>query len=336
LILPERARLAVVLVCLLVCIPFAADGATDDGPRISVHVTVVVSGNCLEPSAFIDLLHARSAHLREARADEPAPSMHIELRAGDDQFFGTLLFYPLEGPLRGQELRREVSGSNCESLAASLALVAAIIVDSGAPAVTGPTALPSSPPPARARSGERAASARSSRRSFRVSLGAALEGAVGLGPDLAIVPRAFLSLDLPAPLERVSVRLSFGRSYTQTVETPAGNAEITLTDIRFDPCFDLGSRATWRLGACGIVESGVLGGQGTMTNAPRSDNRTLTELGFGLRPTFLVGDATSFGLLAGGAVPLSRYRFYFSTPDTTAYRVPAWAALLEFSLGVRF
>jgi len=315
------ARLAGMLGCLLVSLPSAAEGASDERPTIPVHLAVVVSGNCPGREAFVDRLNARSARIRVARDEEPAPSMQVELGDEDGQVLGRLAFYPFEGPLHGQELRRSVRGTDCESVTTSLALVAAVILDPGAPEGDRSTVpLASVPSPG----------------SHRLSLGAALETAVGLGPDPAVVPRAFVDLELPAPLATASLRISFGHGYTQTVETAAGSAEITLTDLRFEPCLDVWSPATWRIRGCGIVEGGMLSGAGTKTNHPQSESRSLIELGLGLRPTWIVRDSISLGLLAGASAPLARYRFYFASPDTTAYRVAAWSALLEFSIGVRF
>jgi hypothetical protein len=318
-------RPAVALGCLLVCFPSPAMGASDDRLAIPVHLAVVVSDDCPGREVFVDRLKARSARIREARADEPAPSMQVELRAEEGQVVGELAFYPIEGPLHGQELRRHVRGADCESVATSLALVAAVILDPGATESAGPPAVP---PPTLA--------PMRSPRSNRLSLGAALETAMGLGPDPAVVPRAFVDFELPAPLGAASLRLSFGRSYAQTIDTVAGSAEITFTDARLEPCLDIWSPASWRIRGCGIVEGGMLSGAGTRTKNPLSENRSLVELGLGLRPTWIVRDSFSLGLLAGASAPVARYRFYFASPDTTAYRVAAWSALVELSMAVRF
>ncbi len=90
------------------------------------------------------------------------------------------------------------------------------------------------------------------------------------------------------------------------------------------------------MGACGIIEGDVLRGQGTSTNAAESHSRVSVELGLGLRPTWDVTRQITLGLLAGGAVPLARYRFHFTSPDTTAYRLAAWSGLAEFGAAWRF
>ncbi len=150
--------------------------------------------------------------IREPQADERAPSMRVELRADDGQVFGQLTFHPLDGPLDGEDLRREVQGTDCDSVAASLALVAAVILDptaTDAAAVVEPVPAPcpvpapiptctapprQEPAPAAPPRQEPLPPARSSG-AARLSLGAALEAVAGLGPDATVVPRAFADLD---------------------------------------------------------------------------------------------------------------------------------------------
>ena len=62
-------RPAVALGCLLVCFPSPAMGASDDRLAIPVHLAVVVSDDCPGREVFVDRLKARSARIREARAD---------------------------------------------------------------------------------------------------------------------------------------------------------------------------------------------------------------------------------------------------------------------------
>jgi hypothetical protein len=281
--------------------------------------------------------------------------MRIELRRGDGQVYGTLIVAQLGGQLDREERRREVRGGDCESVAEGLALVAAVILDpsealtvqttlstppiSEAPSRTlsspspapvpvsilsGPSPLtPMSLPPGRASAA-------------RLSVGAAIEVAAGLGPDADVVPRAFIDLELPAPIAKASARLSVGRGYPHTADTTVGTAFITLTDVRFEPCVEVWSSGTLRVRTCGILEGGVLDGQGTNTTAPKSENRGFLELGLGLRPMWIVREQLTVGVLLAGALPLARYRFYFASPDTTAYRLAAWSGFGEFSVGVRF
>jgi hypothetical protein len=265
--------------------------------------------------------------------------MHVELHGQGESSAGTLVFYPLDGPLRGQELRREVSGPDCESVASSLAMVAAVIVESATAVRSAPSGPEKGPEAADVHPRDRPPldqrPAPGSPASARITLGAAFEVATGLGPDPTAAPRAFLGTELVGALSSVSLRLSVGRSFTRTVGTAVGNAEITRTDLRFEPCYAFAQRPWFRVEGCALIDGGVLVGTGTRTTAASDATRPLLELGMGLRPTVSLGNAITLGLLAGAQVSLWRYRFYFSSPDTTAYALAAWSAILEVGLGVR-
>jgi hypothetical protein len=119
------------------------------------------------------------------------------------------------------------------------------------------------------------------------------------------------------------------------VSTAAGTARIALTDVRFEPCFDAAPPGALRLRACGIVDAAILTGEGTRTMDARTASRQSIELGLGIRPTWILGDRLTLGLLVGAAVPMARYRFYFA-PDATAYELAPWSGFAEFSAGVYF
>jgi hypothetical protein len=174
---------------------------------------------------------------------------------------------------------------------------------------------------------------------LRLSLGWALALASGLGPDPQVLPGVFIDLYLEPSsswLARTSARLTVDRGFTTAIDTPNGTADITLTDIRLEPCFDAWSLAAFRARACGLVEVGVLNGEGRSTSAPKNETRASLELGLGIRPTWIVREGFSVGVLIAGALPTARYRFYFDNPFTTAYQLGAWSAIGELGVGVRF
>jgi len=307
-----------------------------------VRLTVESSGQCPGREVFLAQLEARSARVREARADEDAPAMRVELAEDDGQVFGRLIYRPRDGPLEGRESRRELRGTECASVAAGLALVAAVILDPSA--AVGVEVELFAPLPDRASPAARPPGAeqrkplppiRSSPHAH-LSLGAAVEVAAGLGPNPGVMARGFVDLELPPPLSAASNRLSLGRSDARSVDTTSGTAQIKLTDIRWEPCIDAWSPAAWHIRACGVVEGGVVNGEGTNTNGARTANRTLAELGGGLRANWLIHDLLTLGFMVGLSTPLARYRFYFSSPDTTAYELALWSAFGEFSMGLRF
>ena len=175
------ARPIAVLAILLVYAPVAAAGASGDRPSNPVRLTVKAAPNCPGREAFLGRLEARGVRIREPQADERAPSMRVELRADDGQVFGQLTFHPLDGPLDGEDLRREVQGTDCDSVAASLALVAAVILD---PTATDAAAVVNqSPLPARFR-------LRSLRARRRLGKSRLLRRLLGKSPFLPRGPRA--------------------------------------------------------------------------------------------------------------------------------------------------
>jgi hypothetical protein len=346
------SRLAAALASLAVLTSPAAAHASHSDARLPLRLTMDAPAECPDRQAFLQQLQARSSRIREAQADEGAPSMRIELRRRDEQIYGTLIVGQLGGQLDREERRREVRGTDCESVAAGLALVAVVILDPSAalsidaasvaqPILEAPSPTQSPRAPASVLSGSSPSAppppplGRISSPA-RLSAGAALELALGLGPDPDIVPRAFIDLELPSPIARASARLSMGRGYPHAVDTAIGTAQITLTDVRFEPCVEVWSPGALRLRTCGIVEGGLLGGEGTNTTSPKSENRDFLELGVGLRPTWVVHEQVIVGVFLAGAVPLARYRFYFASPDTTAYRLAAWSGFGELSVGVYF
>lgn len=334
-------HLPVVLVGLLIGTAQTAHATEAEAP-VPIRLTFAAPAGCPDREAFLDQLRARSQRIREAASDEGGPSLYVEIRITESGVVGGLTLREANGEGGHRELR----GADCESLAKGLAFVAAVILDPSAVlGVVAPMAgrspvaeHPEAPAVAtlkvalttedKPRAGPR--------EHLSLSLGGAFAVAVGLGPDPQFVPRAFLDVGLPAALRRASARLSFGRGFSRTADTPNGTAVITLTDVRLETCWDAWSPATFRALACGIAEGGVLSGEGRNTLDARSETRAQWDLGLGLRPTWIVGNGLALGLLVAGAVPLARYRFYFASPDVTAYRVPAWSALAELSGSVRF
>jgi hypothetical protein len=310
---------------------------------MALEISAALAGGCLDRDSFLAYLRERSPRIREAAAGETARTVRVELEPAQGQMLGRLSVQQTGE----QEGRREVRGSDCGSVAKGLALIAAVILDPIAalkpPARTEPakaapelssTASPPapSPPPSMPPS----APLRPTASAATVSLGAALELATGLGPDPAIVPRAFVGLDLPAPLRGLSVLASVGHAFDRRVVTVDGTAEIALTNIRAEPCVDLWSPRVFQLPACGIIEGDVLDGQGSHTTGAQSAHRLSVELGIGVRPTWILTRHVALSVLVGATVPLARYRFYFTSPDATAYRLAYWAGFAEFGAAWRF
>ena len=131
------------------------------------------------------------------------------------------------------------------------------------------------------------------------------------------------------------LRLSGGRGLSRSVRTDVGTAQIGFSDVRIDSCFDLLRPTSFRMGACGVVDGVILGGEGANTVESQSARRLSIEAGFALHPRWIVRDSITFGVAVGGLVPLARYRFYFA-PDETAYRLAAVSGFAELEAGVTF
>jgi hypothetical protein len=336
----------------LLCAHVAAAQTPDDGAGLPLRLTIDVPAGCPDRATFLAQVRAYATRVREASPGEPAQAIHVEVRPSDGDFRGTLT---VRGP-NGDEGRREVRDVDCESVAAALAFVAAVVVDPNVaraanPGPAGGLSKGGASPSAGAAPTVGAASvpARSSASSRpashqpppRLAIGAAIAGIEGLGPGTQVVPRVFVDLALPGPLQRVEARASLGRGFPSEAPTHIGTARITLTDLRLEPCFVVGSPGPFRLGACGVVDLAILAGQGTSTHDAQSATRQSVELGAGLRPTWIVGDRVTLGLLVGAAVPMQRYRFYFApnvtaSPEVTAYELAAWSGFAELSAGLYF
>ncbi len=306
-----------------------------EGP-LPVRLTFAGPPACGHAAAFLARLRARSARIREAAPGETAPAIDVALRRDGTHVEGVLtMASDQRPPAPGAGGRREIRGSDCESVTEGLALIAAVILDpsltfAGASAPPAAPAVTAAPPPP-----ERPSSSPAPSIPLRLSLGGAFEAGLGQGPDPLIEPRLYVDLALPSPVARASARLSVGRSDPQSVGTAVGVAQISLVDVRLEPCFEFASPGPLRLHACGIVEGGAMSGRGTTTGTSLSQTRALFELGLGLRTAWAIGDRVALGLLVAGTGALEHYRFYFQSPDTTAYRLSAWSAFAEIALGVR-
>jgi hypothetical protein len=319
----------------------AALGSEEDAPR-AIRLSIDAPAECPGERAFFDQLHARAPQVREAVAADRAPRVRVELQREDGEIHGRLSVSGLDGADDAARTR-DIQGPDCATVEASLAFVAAVALDPRAslPAASGGAspADPSppaaaSPSPTREAPATRGPAPAASSEPWRLSVGAAFDADVGLGPDPTFLPGLFLEVELPSPLARASARAWVGRGFARSVDTPAGAAQLTTTEVRVEACVDVIRSAPWRVPACAILETGALSGQADATGAKGQD-RGFLELGAGLRPTWTIGSVWSVSVLAGGARPVARYRFYFA-PDTTAYALAPLSAVGELSASARF
>ena len=344
------------LATLLSSAPSVAETAREPSD-LPVRLTVAPA-DCLDAAGFSAQLRRHTSRVREVSGGESARAVRVELHGEGGRFVGVLTVRDVDG----NEGHREVSGADCPSVVASLAFVAAVIVDPAAmfrPA-DSPSPAEGSTSPLAASSGTAAVASsalgtsalgtsademsRSSPESlgttrrdapFHLSAGGALEAALGVGPGAAVIPRLIVDFEFPRLMRGAQLRLSGGRGLSRSVRTDVGTAQIGFSDVRIDSCFDLLRPTSFRMGACGVVDGVILGGEGANTVESQSARRLSIEAGFALHPRWIVRDSITFGVAVGGLVPLARYRFYFA-PDETAYRLAAVSGFAELEAGVTF
>jgi hypothetical protein len=311
----------------------AAAQTADERSGLPLRLTVDAPAGCPDSAALLVQVKEYSTRVRDASPGEPAQTIHVEMRPSDGQFLGTLTLRNVDG----EEGRREVRDVDCASVAAAMAFVVAVVVDPNVARMANPRAAARTAPPSPVLPLPPGSSPPASHGPPpRFAAGAAIAGIEGLGRGIQISPRVFVDLELPGPLERFDARASLGRAFTTSAPAPPfGTARITLTDVRFEPCFAAWSSRSFRLGACGVVDIASLNGQGIDTTASANATRRSVELGGGLRPTWIVADRVTIGLLAGATAATARFRFYFS-PDATAYELARWSGFVEFGVGVYF
>jgi hypothetical protein len=323
---------------IAVSVPLSAKARGDEGTNgteRAVRLSVDSPADCTDRATFLAGMRRRTTRVREAAQGEAATGFRIQMVMRGPDYAGTLTVSDLDG----RERRRELMGSDCRSVAAGLELVAALIVDPRASLAT-PTAVeatesPSTLPPG---TSDKPSGLPSHGRepALRLGGGAVFEVASGLGPDAALVPRLFLDARLGGVLRVLSAYISVGRALARTVDTSAGNARIDLTDVRLEPCLAPLSSAKVTARACADFEAAILTGTGQATNAPAEDTRLGWEVGGSARFEWIFLSPLRVQIGAGLAAPLSRYRFYFEQPDTTAYRVAAFSTFGEVGLGALF
>jgi hypothetical protein len=335
--------LARVSACLLAVLSLRGNVAhaqpQDSGSGLPVLLTVDAPGGCVDEPGLLARVQSYAPRVRAAGSGEAARAIRVELEADGSSVHGTLTVRELNGA----EGHRELRGRDCDSVAAGLAFVAAVIMDPDAArafdrvAAGGDVASPvllSSAPASVSRPGSKAPREPLG----RLSVGAAIEVAHGLGPDPETIARLFFDFELSRWLKEASARLEVGRGFAPSVQTALGSATIALTDARFEPCLALWSPDPFVLRGCGVVEAMLLSGRGRPDTATTSTPgmASTAELGLSLRPTWSIGNRISIGLLVGAAVPVVRSRFYFTMPNEDVYQLPSWSAFGELSVGVYF
>jgi hypothetical protein len=305
----------------------SAPARATQAPDLPLRLTVTAAFGCPDGATLLSQVKDYAPRVRAALPGESATAIQIEVHPSGPLLEGIVT---VEDP-GGASGRRELQGANCDALASAAAFVIAVIMDPQAARANEPA--PASPSPALT-----PAPSKPLPPIGQISAGTAIEIAHGFGPDPAVIARLLLDFAFSRWLAGVSLRVEGGRGLEHSVHVGAGTATIGATDARIEPCYGVWSPRALTVRGCGVVEILFLSADSEAGDPATSRSPTLAslELGLAVRPTWTIGKYFSVGLLAGAAVPLARYRFYFTLPDTTVYRLPALSTFGELSAEVNF
>jgi hypothetical protein len=329
------------------------------GAQAATRVDYSASAGCPDEGAFVARVRARTSRLHPPSSGEAASEYRVQVTAREAGARGTLTVIEPSGATSS----REVEGDTCESVVEALALIAALALDPDAstaalppmPAPAPSTPKASSAPAQGAAGGDTpsvisrdtAAGARSEPPALAPWAGhlAAIAGAEltsGLTPGALVGPALSVEAvwrrrDRPRAVEPVlDVRLGVSR-LAASVPAQVGSARFTWTLGRLEGCPVRVVVGSFEALPCVRFDGGDLQAVGLGVDLPRpAASRLWLSLGAlgrlrwtPLAPIFLEVDA-------GVSAPLVRDRFYFDTPPTTIYDVPALAAIAGAAAGGRF
>jgi hypothetical protein len=224
-------------------------------------VTVSLEGHagCRDSEFFLQQLLARTPRAHRAAAGETGRAFVVQIVKQEPNSTGTLVVRDATGA----ESTRVVTAATCDEVIAALALVAALTIDPQAvttplevppvdtpkpsPTLTPPAPPPKSPPrtrtappeaktPGADRASEPDASAR---RQVRLGAQAAAEVMSGFEPDVALLPRGMIELELELARQSwlaPSLRLSAARGEGSTTVAGVGRATFVWTGGRLEIC----------------------------------------------------------------------------------------------------
>jgi hypothetical protein len=315
---------------------------TDTEPiRIEYHADE--DARCPSQADFAQQVFARTAAARPASESEPARTFVVDLKRAGTRIAGTLAIEETKGSSKA----RHVSGSECGHVASVLALAIALAIDPRAelapsqelepvrPPAEPPADTPLPKPPRSADSSTRRERTEEVSWSPRMSLGAS--AAFGIAPHPSFGPAAGFGLRD----ERAALLRELGLAFVFRT-----GASALIRDATADFHF-LAARATLcargiqvakslHAGPCFAFEAGAVKASGSDLPVTGSTTRFwaaaegLIQLEHALPAGFFVT------LEAGAALPVTRYRFVFKTPDTRVHDVPLLTAQLGLRLGVGF
>jgi hypothetical protein len=312
--------------------------------------------SCPDRSEFLSALRSRSKHAAEATDGAPDVALSIEVVERGELVTGALRFRLRDG----QIAERAIPEASCVDAIASMAVIAALVIDTGSlegpppsvgdsverlpesappPAATKPSAKVSEPTPARAvvlHPGVVSAP-----RPLPIRFGAVAAGSLltAVAPDWTF--GGDIGLDVSSqrkhwfsPSGRLSIR--FAQSDT-TVVRDGVKAQYRLLATSWAGCPVRYSPAEWMtLRPCALVEAGDLRGSGESAGERR--DRHMLWLGFGAaaRAELAVTGWLAFELEARELALVHNDRFLFlGPPDLVVHDVPPLATELRAGIVIR-
>lgn len=167
--------------------------------------------------------------------------------------------------------------------------------------------------------------------SHRVFLGPELRSGgaprVALGASLAVQA---LRLEPEPWFSGVGIELVALRSLTGTTDDASSQFQYLLG--RPELCGLIAQRPSFELLPCVQAELGLIEARGSDLPNPRTERRFWAAVVAPLRAELAVGERALLGASVGLVIPITRYHFVFTDPETSVYRVPRAA----FTAGLRF
>jgi hypothetical protein len=296
------------------------------------------SPGCPSAAAFRGQVVARTSRVRFVEGEATGQVLFVSLVQSPGRAVGRLRI----DEARGSSLERELSGASCEEVVSALGLVAALAFDPQAQ--TAPLPPPRPPPAPEPAPEPRRQAPRTPAplpRPRRFALGA--QGRVDSGALPSFWPQAALFFDLASgrrgffsPSGRLAAFATWRQDY-QPPET-SGRASFSLVGGRLEGCpvrFELAAPLEAR--PCLGLELARLQGKGSFEGSQLSEAVRWIAAEASGRLRWTPGAGPFFiEAQAGLGVPLTRYHFKFSQPETKVHDVPLLGGRMAFALGLSF
>lgn len=281
------------------------------------------SAGCGSSRTFMAGLTGPTSVLRDARVDERAITLIVELFRAQGGVRGQLMMRKPDGEL----MTREVIGQDCQEVESAMALIANVMVD---PLATGTDTVVVKTDPMIVRvEGASPPSRWSLRVEQRLSARTAVAPRFAWGPALG----AMLTRETGDLHPSVGLSAMWAQA---TSSASTGSAELDWVAGRLALCpAGWQPGPSWDLRACATLQLGRLRGTGFATRAAASKAIFWGSGGVELEARYQLLGPLWAGLESEFTLPFSHERFYLE-PSETLHRVPNWGVSFGLGLGLRF